>query len=151
MRSFRYTIHIDRSPAHVWAFMLDFSKAPLWHNLVREVKILTDGPIRPGTELQITFDVLGRVRTARCDVSAFETARCFGLRNIEENVTARFEYALAPDGTGTLVAFTCDLRPHGLMWLLLPLMIRGNRARYAQHLPKLKQEVERAAGPPPDV
>ena len=30
---------------------------------------------------------------------------------------------------GTMVTFTCDLRPHGLMWLLLPIMIRGNRAR----------------------
>jgi hypothetical protein len=29
------------------------------------------------------------------------------------------------------------------MWLLLPLMIRGNRARYAQQLPNLKQAVER--------
>jgi uncharacterized protein YndB with AHSA1/START domain len=143
MRSFRYTTHIDRSPAHVWAFMMDFSKAPRWRNLVREVKILTDGPLRPGAELQITFDVQGRVRTARCEVWAFETARRFGLRNTEKNLTGTFEYTLAPEGTGTAVAFTCDIRPHGLMWLLLPLMIRGNRARYAQQLPNLKQAVER--------
>jgi hypothetical protein len=29
------------------------------------------------------------------------------------------------------------------MWLLLPVMIRANRTRYAQQLPNLKREVER--------
>lgn len=143
MRSFRYTIHIDRSPAQVWAYMMDFTKAPRWRNRVREVKVLSDGPLRPGTELQITFDSSGRSRTARCNVLAFETARRFGLRNIEPKVTGTFEYTLTPEGNGTAVTFSCDIRPHGVMWLLLPLMIRSNRARYAQQLPNLKKEVER--------
>ena len=145
MQSFQYRIHIDRSPAHVWVYMIDFARAPRWRTHVREVRVLTDGPLRPGTELQFTFDGPGRVWTARCEVWAFETARRFGLRNTEDNATATFEYALVPDGGGTMVTFTCDLRPHGLMWLLLPIMIRGNRARYAPQLLKLKQEVEREA------
>lgn len=145
MRSFRYTIHIDRSPAHVWAYMIDFAKASRWRSHVREVRIVTEGPLRPGTELHVTFDMLGRVSTARCEVWAFETARRFGLRHTEENATATFEYLLVQEGTGTLVTFTCDLRPHGLMWLLLPVMMRGNRGRYALQLPKLKQEVEHEA------
>lgn len=142
MRSFSYTTRIDRSPAHVWACMMDFNKAPRWRDRVREFRILTDGPLRVGTELQVVFDDADRLRTARCHVWAFETARRFGLRNVEEHLTALFEYTLEPEGTGTRVTFTCDLRPHGVMWLLLPLMIRGNRARYAQQLSRLKQEVE---------
>ena len=145
MRSFRYTIYIDRSPAQVWAYMMDFSKAPRWRNFVREVSILTDGPLRPGSQLEITFDIHGRVRTARCDVWAFETARRFGVRHVTEKVTCSFEYTLAPEGSGTIVTFSCDLRPHGVMWLLLPVMIRSNRARYASQLSNLKREVERAA------
>ena len=148
MRSFRYTARIGRSPAHVWAYMMDFSRTPRWHDRVREVRILTDGPVRAGTELQIVYDVPDRLRTARCEVWAFETARRFGVRNTERNLTAIFEYTLVPDGPGTLVTFTCDLRPHGVMWLLLPLMIRSNRARYAQQLPRLKQEVEGNAPTP---
>ena len=145
MRSFRQTVRIERSPAQIWAYMMDFSTAPRWRNLVREVRILSDGPLRPGSELQVTFDVFGRVRTTRCEVLAFETARRFGLRNVTPKVTGTFEYTLAPEGTGTIVTFSCDLRPHGVMWLLLPMMIRSNRARYAQQLTNLKREVERAA------
>ena len=28
MRSFTYTIHIDRSPDQVWDYMMDFGNAP---------------------------------------------------------------------------------------------------------------------------
>jgi hypothetical protein len=142
MRSFRQTVRIERSPAQVWAFMMDFSTAPRWRTLVREVRVLTDGPLRVGTELQMIFELPGRVRSARADVWAFETARRFGVRHVTQKVTCTFEYTLAPEGTGTIVTFSCDLRPHGVMWLLLPMMIRANRARYAQQLTNLKREVE---------
>ena len=38
MRSFIQTIHIDRSPAQVWAYMMDFEKAPRWRNLVCDMR-----------------------------------------------------------------------------------------------------------------
>ena len=142
MTSFKYTIRIERTPAQVWAFMMDFSNSPRWRNHVHEVRIVTDGPLRVGTELQVTFGSPGRVQTTRCVVCAFETARRFGLRSTSKKATGTFEYLLAPEGGGTIVTFTCDLRPHGLMWLLAPTMMRTNRARFAQQLPNLKREVE---------
>ena len=145
MQSFRHTIHIDRSPAQVWAFMMDFSNAPRWRPHVREMRIMTDGPLRVGTELQISFDLPGRVHTARCEVWAFETARRFGVRSTTRKATVSYEYSLAPQNGGTLVTFSCDLRPLGVMWLLVPMMIRTNRSRFAQQLPNLKREVERGA------
>lgn len=143
MQSFKHTLHIDRSPAQVWAFMMDFDKAPLWRTHVRELRIMTDGPLRVGTELRITFNLPDGVRSARCEVWAFETARRFGLRSSTRKATGTFEYLLTPESGGTRVTFSCDLRPHGLMWLLVPAMIRANRARFAQQLPALKREVER--------
>ena len=53
MRSFTYTIHIDRSPETVWAYMMDFNQAPRWRNLVRHIEVLTPGPLRVGSELKI--------------------------------------------------------------------------------------------------
>jgi uncharacterized protein YndB with AHSA1/START domain len=144
MRSFLYAIHIDRAPETVWDYMMDPSKAPRWRNLVRSVEVLTPGPVREGSDLKVTFDVMGRVRTVTSRVWAFERGRRFGVRNTESNVTGVFEYRLEPDGTGTRVQFSCDVRPHGFMWLFLPLLLRGNRMRYAQQLANLKKEVEKA-------
>jgi uncharacterized protein YndB with AHSA1/START domain len=143
MRSYTYNIHIDRSPEQVWAYMMDFSKAPRWRNLVREVEVLTPGPLRVGSELKLTFDVLGKVRKAISEVWAYEPARRFGVRNTEQNVSGVFEYTLTPEGAGTQVIFTCDIHPRGWMWLVLPWLVRGNRMRYTEQLPRLKQEVEK--------
>ncbi|HYT77485.1 MAG TPA: SRPBCC family protein [Vicinamibacterales bacterium] len=143
MRSFTYSIHIDRDPQAVWAYMMDFSQAPRWRNLVRRIDVLTPGPLRVGSELRITVDVQGRQKQATSEIWAFEPARRFGMRNTEQNVTGVFGYTLEPDGSGTKMTFTCDIHPHGLMWLLLPLLLRGNRARYTQQLPNLKHELER--------
>lgn len=145
MRSFTYTIHIERRPEQVWDYMMDFSQAPRWRNLVRQIDVITPGPLRVGSELLVTFDVMGRVKRAVSEVWAFEPARRWGVRNTEQNVTGLFEYTLAPESNGTRATFTCDVQPHGFMWLLLPWLLRGNRARYTQQLPNLKKEVERAA------
>ena len=64
MRSFTYTIHIDRSPEKVWAYMMDLDKAPRWRNLVRNVEVATPGPVGVGSQLKITFDLQGRQKTA---------------------------------------------------------------------------------------
>jgi hypothetical protein len=142
MRSFIQTVTIDRSPAQVWAFMMDFDKASLWRNHVRDMRIVTDGPLRAGSEVEIGFDLPGGRRTARCEVWVFETARRFGLRTTSKQLTATFEYVLAPAGAGTAVTYTCDIRPRGVMWLLLPMMMRANAERYAGQLARLKRAIE---------
>ena len=143
MRSFIYTIHIDRSPDRVWDYMMDFGNAPRWRNLVRQIEVLTPGPLRPGSQLKVTFDVMGRQKTATSEVWALEPARRFGVRNSEQNVTGTFEYRLEPEAGGTRVSFSCEIRPRGFRWLLLPWLLKGNRVRYTEQLPNLKQEVER--------
>ena len=145
MRSFTYAIHIDRRPEQVWDFMLDFNRAPRWRNLVRRIDVLTPGPLRVGSELNVTFDIMGKTRTVISEVHAFEPGRRFGVHNTEQNVTGFFEYTLEPDATGTTVRLSCDIKPRGWMWLVLPLMLRSSRMRYAQQLPNLKQELERAS------
>jgi hypothetical protein len=142
MRSFTYAIHINRAPEQVWAYMMDFDKAPRWRNLVRTIEPVTPGPLAVGSKLKVTIDLLGTIRTATSEIWAYEYARRFGVRNTEQRVTGTFQYELEPDEAGTRVTFTCDVRPHGPMWLLLPWLLRGNRRRYREQLPNLKSELE---------
>jgi hypothetical protein len=127
----------------VWAYMMDFDKAPRWRNLVRAIEVVTPGPLAAGSQLRVTIDARGETRSLVSDVWAFEPARHYGVRNTEQGLTGTFQYRLAPENGGTRVVFTCDITPHGLMWLLLPLLIPGNRRRYSEQLPRLKAELER--------
>ena len=144
MMAFTYTIHIDRSPQAVFDFMMDFSKASQWRNLVRRIDVLTPGPLRAGSELLLTLDLLGKATQVPSEVWAYDPPRRYGFRNTANNVTGTFEYQLEPENGGTRVRFTCDVRPHGWMWLALPFLISSSRVRYADQLANLERVITRS-------
>lgn len=142
MRSFTHTAYIERTPEQLFAFMIDFSKAPRWRSLVRRIDIVGNGPVQQGTQILVTIDVMGKTRQALSEIWSYDPPRRLGFRNTARNVTGEFEYVLAPEGSGTRVTMTCDIRPHGFMWLMIPWLLRSNRARYTDQLARLKAAVE---------
>jgi len=146
MRAFDYAVQIDRPPDLVWAFMMDRRNSTRWQNLVRRVETVTPGPLRVGSELLVTLDVRGETKQVTSQVWAFDPPRRYGVGNTAHNVTGPFEYTLEAAGSGTTVRFRCDIRPHGWMWLALPLLLRDGRLRYRNQLSNLKREVEEAEG-----
>lgn len=142
MRSFRFSQHIDRPVEEIFAFMMDFRTAPRWRSLVRRMEVVGAGSVREGSKVLLTMDAMGKTLQLEAEVWRYEPPHRFGMRNTNQGVTGIFEYVLEPDGTGTKVTFTCDIRPHGLMWLTLPLLIPGNRNRYSGQLAALKRAME---------
>src|SRR5690348_13345979 len=149
MRSFRFSQHIDRSPEEVFAFMMDFSNASRWRNMVRRMEVVNGGPVHEGSKVLLTMDVMGKAIQVEAEVWRYQPPRSFGMRNTRQGVTGVFEYLLQPDATGTTVTFTSDIRPHGLMWLTMPLLLLSNRNRYRDQLAALKRamDLQRAQGP----
>lgn len=147
MRAFRYSMHIEKTPGAVFDFMMDFTNASRWRNLVRRIDVVTAGPLRVGSELRITIDVLGAVKEVSSELWAYEPPRRYGLCNTTNHVTGAFEYTLEPQNGGTLVQFTCDVGPHGWMWLALPLLIMDSRVRYRDQLRNLKTAIEEDPSP----
>jgi hypothetical protein len=147
MRSFRYRQHIDRPAHEVFAFMTDLSQAPRWRNLVRSMEVVGGGPLRPGAQLLVTFDIAGATRQVTSELWVYEPPSRFGQRNTASGFTGTFEYTIAADPTGATVTFTCDIRPHGWRWLVLPLVLRSNRGRYRDQLASLRRAIE--GSPPP--
>jgi hypothetical protein len=143
MRAFRYVEHIERPQEEVFAFMMDFSTAPRWRNLVRRIEVVGGGPVQQGSKLLMTMDVLGKAVQGESEVWRYEPPRCVGQRNTRSGVTGVFEYILEPDKSGTTVIFTCDLYLHGLMWLALPWVLRSNRNRFRDQLATLKRAMDR--------
>lgn len=142
MRSFRFSQHIDRPPAEIFAFMMDLSTASRWRNMVRRMEVVGAGPLQEGSKILMTMDVMGQVVQLEAEVWRYEPSRRFGMRNTRQGVTGVFEYILEPDASGTTVTFTCDIHPHGVMWMTLPLLVLGNRNRYRDQLAALKRAMD---------
>lgn len=142
MRAFRYTQHIDRTREEVFSFMMDFSTAPRWRNMVTRLEVVGGGPVRQGSILLLTMDVLGKTIQAESEVWCYEPPHRIGQRNTRSGVTGVFEYILEPDRTGTTIIFTCDIRPHGLMGLALPWLLRSHRLRFSDQLAALNRAIE---------
>ena len=142
MRSFRYSQHMDRPREEIFAFIMDFSKASRWRNMVRRMEVLGGGPVQEGSRILMTMDAMGKVIQLEAEVWRYEPPHRFGLRNTRQGVTGVFEYVLEPNATGTTVTFTCDIRPHGLMWITMPLLLLSNRNRYRDQLAALKRAMD---------
>ena len=142
MRSFRFSQHIDRSRNDVFAFIMDFRTASRWRNMVRRMEVVGGGPLLEGSKILLTMDVMGKGIQLEAEVWRYEPPHRFGMRNTRQGVTGVFEYVLEPDASGTTVTFTCDIRPHGLMWLTLPLLLFSNRNRYRDQLMALKRAMD---------
>jgi hypothetical protein len=143
MRSFTYSAHIDRPPAHVFGFMMDFDNAPKWRSLVKRIEIVGPAPVQRGSQVLVTMDVMGKTKQAVSEIWSYDPPHRVGFRNTASGITGQFEYVLEPDRDGTRVTFTADISPRGFAWLLLPFVIKAHRARYSDQLARLKHVVER--------
>jgi len=142
MHVLRNSEHIERPREEVFAFMMDFRTAPRWRNMVRKIEVVGGGPVQQGSKLLFTLDVMGKTRQGEVELWLYEPPHRIGQRNTAQGVSGVFEYILEPDGTGTTVTLTEDIRPHGLMWLMLPLLVLGERRRFRNQLPALKRAIE---------
>jgi hypothetical protein len=142
MRAFRYSEHIERPREEVFAFMMDFSTAPRWRNMVRRIEVVGGGPVQPGSKLLFTMDVMGTIKQGEVELWCYEPPHRFGQTNTRGGVTGVFEYILEPNGTGTTVTFNGDIKPHGLMWLALPWLLKSSRIRFHNQLATLKRAIE---------
>ncbi|HSS98360.1 MAG TPA: SRPBCC family protein [Terriglobales bacterium] len=142
MRAFHYTEHIERPREGVFAYMMDFSTAPRWRNMVRRIEVIGGGPVQAGSKPLFTMDVMGQSKQGEVELWCYEPPRRFGQTNTRSGITGVFEYVLEPNGTGTQVSFTGDVRPHNLMWLLLPWVLASSRRRFRGQLAALKRAIE---------
>jgi hypothetical protein len=88
------------------------------------------------------MDVRGETLQLDSEVWVYEPPHRYGHRNRYRGVTGVFEYVLEADESGTTVAFSGDLHPHGWMWLGVPFVVCDVRVRYRDQLLALKRAIE---------
>jgi carbon monoxide dehydrogenase subunit G len=98
------SIYVDRSPEVVYALVRDLERAPGWQDSLESVDVEAGTEVRRfgGRRVEATFFVLED-----------DPPRRFAISSEGGPAQARAEFDLEPDGDGTRVVFTIDLRLRG--------------------------------------
>jgi carbon monoxide dehydrogenase subunit G len=98
------SIHVDRSPEVVYALVRDLERAPEWQDSLESVDVEAGTEVRRfgGRRVEASFFVLED-----------DPPRRFAISSDGGPAEARAEFDLEPDGDGTRVVFTVDLRLRG--------------------------------------
>ncbi len=135
------SVHLNCTPAQVFAYLVDPQKLLLWQSDLISSEILTAGPLLEGSRFQEVRRIGRRETEIRGQISDFEPDRCLATRT-ETKPEASVRYELEPEEGGTLLTYTFNLRAAGLMRLLEPILGSSIRKGTEADLARLRQLVE---------
>jgi hypothetical protein len=108
MAAFTNSIHIERTPAEVFAYLADFENLPEWNYAITKTTKLTPGPVHVGTEYRQTRSMPTEAAES-FTVTAYEPDAQLAVAGRMGPFTARVRYRLQADGNGTLLINDVEL------------------------------------------
>lgn len=143
---FTNTITINRRPAEVFAFLVQFENVPLWNYAISETGKITGGPVDVGSRYRQTRTLPTRSEETFA-VTEFEPDRRLSIRGALGPFHSEVTYLLAPAGNATTIANTMNLQPAGPLRLVAPLAASRVKSAVAANLDTLKQILETGGRP----
>ena len=149
MRAYTFSIHVDRPPQTVWAFLTDLSQTAKWRTMFRSMEVVGGGPLRAGAELRIVTEAYGKVTERTSSTLVFDPPRRWVMGSERDGVSGEFDYTVLPDGTGAKLVASCDLKAHRwLAWLFLPIIARQQKKLRTTQMDAFKRACEAATQRP---
>ncbi len=141
---------VARPPDEVFAFVSDMTNAPRWQGGLREVRRLTPGPLRIGTEHEFVRRFAGREVASRNRFVAFDPGRFVAFAFPQGSLTGRGSYQVQPDEHGgSLLTSRVEFHVTGVMRLAQPILARVLRRDVRRDDQALKALLEAAPIQPP--
>jgi carbon monoxide dehydrogenase subunit G len=115
--SVKSSVHIERSPHEVFAFIAEPENLPQWDPAIQAVGRKGSGPVGPGSELTVTAEEGGRRVTIESHVTEFEADRLFGVAATFSGVPLRLRWRVEPEGSGTRLTTEGEAKLSGVLAL----------------------------------
>jgi polyketide cyclase/dehydrase/lipid transport protein len=132
-------IEICRSPEDVFDYLTGITKEAEWNPRTRRAEKLTPGPIGLGTRFGAEW-IKGN--PAIVEYVGFERPMAWASTARSRRLGAKGEGRISPTEQGSRVVVSTNLRPKGLLALLLPLMRRIMHEREDQNLERVNAILE---------
>ena len=136
---------IARPRDTVAAFAMDPRNDRRWIGALTEVRTLTDGPVRPGTQVQRVAGFLGRRIEYVNEITELDPDRVLDMRSVKAPFPMRVTYSFEPaDGGGaaTIVRNRVRGAPGGFFKLFGPLLGPVVKRSVQKDLERLRDVLE---------
>jgi Polyketide cyclase / dehydrase and lipid transport len=102
------SVHIERPPDEVFAYVSEVANNPEWRKNVVRMEWLDHGPMRVGRRGRQTQRVLGREWTIEAEIVEWDPPRQVTWQARQGPVKVRSWVRVEPDGTGSLATGGAD-------------------------------------------
>lgn len=103
MAVYRFTSHVEAPPERVFAQYTDFEHAAENISAIRDLTVLTDGPIGKGTRFRETRFVMKREATEEMEITAFDPNRGYSVGCDSCGCRWGSDFTFTPENGGTRV------------------------------------------------
>jgi uncharacterized protein YndB with AHSA1/START domain len=139
------SIQINRPEEEVWNHVVDQEKAPNWAVGVRDIRFITDPPLRLGTKCAWTQTFLGHDIDAIHEVTEYVPYKVVTFKADSGPFPITYRYTFEPIPNGTKVTMVVEGEPGGFFKLTTPLLTNMARRTMYHSLENLKDLVEAEA------
>jgi carbon monoxide dehydrogenase subunit G len=122
MPSHTISFHLDAPPERVFDYIADIRNEAEWSKDITSVKLVGDGPVDQGTEFDTVYRGFGAMRLVH---SEYRRPEHLVIDGDGPRMAMHFAMDLAPDGDGTSVTMTVELRPRGVFRAMEPMLKFG--------------------------
>ncbi len=122
---------IRRPVEEVFSYLADFSNSAEWDPGVTRAARLDQGPIGPGSRFEVEVEFGGTTSPMTYEIVEYEPDRRVVLAGKGSRVDARDDIRVRSEGDVTVVDYRADLRFHGLLGLVAPLLAPYLRRKVA--------------------
>ena len=138
------TIHINRTPSDVFAFVSDYERDPTWRSEVVEMSYQNPGPIGIGRLALEKSKVFGRRLETLTEVTEYEPDTKIVSRSISGPTPVISYRFIAPDGVGTRFTYRLevDISKEWFFRLLRPVLMPLYQKTIESYLRRVKEILE---------
>jgi uncharacterized protein YndB with AHSA1/START domain len=148
MLTYQSQVVVNRPPDRVFRYLVEPERQALWSDV--PMRPLTEGPLGPGSRIEVTFGMGPMKATVGLEFTAVEPGRRLVWRSFSGPIRWAGEYRLTPSDGGTTVSQEGELVFTGLWRLVEPLAGAEIKSGETKELERLKVVVE-AGEPPPET
>ena len=147
MPAVEWTVHINRTPRDVFAFVSDYGRDPTWRSEVMSMTYQNPGPTGVGRLVLEKSRVFGQQLETMSEVIEYEPEDKIVSRSISGPTPVISYRRVTPEAGGTRFAYRLevDLSKSWFFRLLRPILMPRYKKTFESYLTRLKQILESQA------